>query len=73
MEDDNGELEYLYQKTPGGKAISFAEDTDDKGYDVYLCFDELRSLLKTPGQKNWSGAVFTLEESGEFKIDFTYD
>lgn len=65
--DDNGETIYDYLDE-SGKQKWFAPEPR-KQYEVYAAFQELRTLMKASGH-SWDAALFTLERTGEFRIEF---
>ena len=73
LEEDNAEFEFMFRKTAGGKPVSFAQNAQDRSYDVFLRFTELRDILMVSGKKPARGVTFRLEEGGKFKVEFSYE
>lgn len=67
--DEGGYTFGRYKATlePNAAVRSFRTDAS-----VYETFDEIRTLLRKPGEEPWTRAVLTLRRSGQFNLDFDY-
>jgi len=70
IESDNGETTYDYIDESGAQRW-FVPDTHNQ-YQVYLAFQELRSLMSTTNNL-WNTACFSIDRSDAFHIKFDYE
>lgn len=66
MEDDNGELTCRYLNK------SEKEDQFTINSKTYDLFSELRNHFENTKGGKWDKAIFTLESTGKFDIEFEY-
>lgn len=69
--EDHGKGEYDYWDASGREAW-FEPGTLDQ-YEIYKAFQEMLKAMKAAGQPAWRSAMFELEQSGRFHVDFGYD
>ncbi len=67
IEDDNGELYRKYINKSG------SEGQFESEFTTYKLFKELRNYFENTKGGKWDKAIFTLESSGKFDIEFEYN
>lgn len=67
-EDDNGLVKAMYIDK-GGQPQSARFQS---AYRVYSAFDRIRDIVQEPDEPKWIKAVFTLQNSGQFTLNFSY-
>lgn len=67
-DDDNGLIHGSFTDVRGETQwIDF-----ESAHRIYYAFDRIRELVHKPGEAKWTKAVFTLQNSGQFTLNFSY-
>ncbi|EKO3998121.1 immunity protein YezG family protein [Vibrio cincinnatiensis] len=64
-EEDAGEFECMYKKDGSDREHDFVVS-----YDAYKAFEELHQITTEHEHNTWNRAIFTLQPTGDFSIDF---
>jgi len=67
VEDDNADFTCRFINESGKK------DQFDTTFETYQLFNELRNHFENTKGGKWDKAIFTLESSGKFDIEFGYN
>ena len=71
MGDDTGQAEFDYEAASQIRTW-FAPSTQEQ-YTIYQAFQGIKAAMVAAKQPPWKVALFTLERSGQFKLDFQYE
>jgi len=69
--EDVGELCYEYVDKLGNRCLFDSPAKTD--YDIFLLLLKLRGEFKSIHEDEWNSCTFTLNKSGKFNMEFSYD
>ncbi|CAH7289013.1 conserved hypothetical protein [Vibrio chagasii] len=64
-EENAGEFECVYKKDGSDNEYDFVVS-----YDAYQAFEDLHKITTEQGHNIWNRAIFTLQPTGDFSINF---
>ncbi|MFA0189973.1 hypothetical protein [Vibrio lentus] len=64
-EENAGEFECVYKKDGSDNEYDFVIS-----YDAYQAFEDLHQITTEHGHNIWNRAIFTLQPTGDFSINF---